>query len=156
MTESIADGVKRLLDLGVSKILVNSAPPMGCQPFRTWLSNYVRCDSQVDRISNAHNAALKKRLDGWEEADNVLLLDLDSIFRDLLQSKGYAPCCDATSKPQGYCGQDDASGNAMYTVCPNPEDLFYWDYVHPSQAGWQAVMDRLQGPIMDFLGIVVY
>nr|CAB3462849.1 unnamed protein product [Digitaria exilis] len=150
VTEKMANGVKRLLDLGVSKILVNTAPPMGCHPYRTWLSNYRQCDSQVDRISSIHNEALKKRMDGWED---VLILDVDPIFRDLVQSMGYAPCCDATSKPEGYCGQQDAQGNALYTVCRNPEDFFYWDYVHPSQAGWHASMDRLQRPIMDFLGI---
>nr|CAB3482399.1 unnamed protein product [Digitaria exilis] len=151
VTEKIADGVKRLLDLGVSKVLVNSAPPIGCQPYNTRLNNYAQCDSQINRVTSIHNAALKKRLDGLED---VLLLDLDSAFTDIVQSKGYAPCCDTASRSQGYCGQEDAQGRAMYSLCPNPQDYFYWDNVYPTQAGWEAVMNRLQGPIMDFLGIV--
>jgi phospholipase/lecithinase/hemolysin len=38
-------------------------------------------------------------------------------------------------------------------VCPNPEDFFFWDSMHPTQAGWEAVMDRFRRPIMDFLDI---
>ncbi|XP_039824662.1 GDSL esterase/lipase At5g03600-like [Panicum virgatum] len=154
VTDMIADGVKRLQELGVSKVLVNLMPPMGCQPYRTWMSNYAQCDSHVNAVSNIHNTALKRKMDGFQD---VLLLDLDSIFSQLTQSnsefKGkYTPCCDASSKPEGYCGQEDSNGNAQYTLCPNPEDFFYWDYVHPTQAAWEAVMNRLEQPILNFLG----
>ncbi|KAF8662521.1 hypothetical protein HU200_056116 [Digitaria exilis] len=124
------------INMAASEDHVNSAPPIGCQPYNTRLNNYAQCDSQINRVTIIHNAALKKRLDGLED---VLLLDLDSAFTDLVQSKG---------------GQEDAQGRAMYSVCPNPQDYFYWDNVYPTQAGWEAVMNRLQGPIMDFLGIV--
>jgi phospholipase/lecithinase/hemolysin len=30
---------------------------------------------------------------------------------------------------------------------------FFWDAMHPTQDGWRAVMQLLQGPIMAFLGI---
>jgi phospholipase/lecithinase/hemolysin len=65
----------------------------------------------------------------------------------------YMACCDATQKPEGYCGQEDGNGRAQYSVCPNPEDFFFWDSMHPTQAGWEAVMDRFRRPIMDFLDI---
>lgn len=40
VTDMIADGVKRLQELGVSKVLVNLMPLLGCQPYRTWMTNY--------------------------------------------------------------------------------------------------------------------
>ncbi|CAN6330178.1 unnamed protein product [Urochloa humidicola] len=154
VTDMIADAVKRLQDLGVSKVLVNSMSPIGCQPYRTWLKNYAECDSQANRLSSMHNDALRNKLDELEDA---LFLDIDSTFSDLIQSTefkgGYMPCCDATQKPEGYCGQEDANGKAQYSICPNPEDFFFWDYMHPTQAGWEAAMDRLRQPILDFLAI---
>jgi len=100
LTDKIVDGVERLQELGVSKVIVDSMPPIGCQPYRTWMRNYDQCDSDANRISNLHNAALKRKL-GELEAD-VLVLDLDSMFSDLIQSKGkYMPCCDGNSKPEG-------------------------------------------------------
>ncbi|XP_021317038.1 LOW QUALITY PROTEIN: GDSL esterase/lipase At5g03600 [Sorghum bicolor] len=63
-------------------------------------------------------------------------------------------CCTGTHERDadgGYCGREDASGTPQYTLCSNPQDFFYWDYMHPTQAGWNAVMDRLQGSIHDFL-----
>ncbi|RLM84831.1 hypothetical protein C2845_PM04G06560 [Panicum miliaceum] len=141
--------LERLQDLGVSKVLVNSMPPIGCQPYRTWMSSYAQCDGGANRFSDTHNAALRKKLNELE--GSVLVLDLASVFSDLVQSENkYRPCCDGTSKPEGYCGEEDASGRAQYS---NSEDFFYWDYVHPTQAGWKAAMERFEQPILDFLEI---
>jgi hypothetical protein len=83
VTDMIADGAKRLQELGVSKVLVNLTPPMGCQPYRTWMTNYAQCDSHVNTASSIHNAALKRKMDDFQD---VLVLDLDSIFSQLIQS----------------------------------------------------------------------
>ncbi|CAN6166415.1 unnamed protein product [Urochloa humidicola] len=117
VADMIADAVKQLQDLGVSKVLVNSMAPIGCEPYRTWQQNYAQCDSQANRISSMHNDALRNKLGGLED---VLFLDLDSTFSSLIQSnefkQGYMPCCDATQKPEGYCGQEDANGKAQYSA----------------------------------------
>ncbi|OEL20384.1 GDSL esterase/lipase [Dichanthelium oligosanthes] len=150
VTDRIVDAVKRLQDLGVSKVLVNSLPPVGCIPWRARLSNYARCDARGNDIATTHNALLRQKLG---DLDDVLLLDLYATFRSVAQSNsGSTPCCD-TSDPNAYCGQEDGSGRAQYSVCANPGSYFYWDYLHPTQAGWNAVMDQLQGPIEDFLAI---
>ena len=62
------------------------------------------------------------------------------------------PCCN-NPDPNGYCGQEDSSGRAQFSICANPGRFFFWDYIHPTQAGWETVMEQLQGPIEDFLGI---
>ena len=36
-------------------------------------------------------------------------------------------------------------------MCKNPDQYFYWDSVHPTQAGWEAVMKQLQKPMLKFL-----
>jgi len=168
VVEEIGSAAWRLLELGVSKVLVNTVPPFGCSPWLTRQFNYTACDDSGNAGSDRHNAALRDRLTG--EDDDVLLLDVNSIMTDLVAPKpGSAlaprlterlrPCCEAViaggddedaeggGGGGGYCGLDDG-----YTLCDHPE-YFFWDVVHPTQAGWRAVMQLLQGPIMAFLGI---
>lgn len=38
----------------------------------------------------------------------------------------------------------DENGKKMYTVCENPTSAFFWDSVHPTQAGWQATFSALE------------
>jgi phospholipase/lecithinase/hemolysin len=158
VVEEIGSAAWRLLDLGVSKVLVNTVPPFGCSP---WLSsrlhNYSSCDDDGNAFADRHNAALRDRLAG---EDDVLLLDVNSIITDLVAPKAGSalaprlterlrPCCEATDADGGgYCGLDDG-----YALCDHPEEYFFWDIEHPTQAGWRAVMQLLQGPIMAFLGI---
>jgi len=84
VTDGIVDAVKRLQDLGVSKVLVNSLPPLGCTPWRSRLSSYARCDSSGNNIANTHNMLLAQKLSGFED---VLLLDLYSTFDSVARSK---------------------------------------------------------------------
>jgi phospholipase/lecithinase/hemolysin len=148
VTDAIADAVRQLQDLGVSKILVNTLPPVGCQPFRTFNYKYAHCDSLGSKLTDTHNAALRRKLDGVQD---VLVLDIHAAFRDVIQDR-YAPCC-AGDDADVYCGQKDDDGKPLYKLCPDPENYFYWDYIHPTQAAWASVMDNLQPAIQDFLGI---
>ncbi|CAN6335366.1 unnamed protein product [Urochloa humidicola] len=154
VTDAIVESVKELQ--GVSKVLVNSVPPIGCQPFRASVYNYAHCDGLGNTLSDMHNAALRRKLDALQDDDDdydVMVLDIHAAFADVVRNR-YSPCCAETSSTgDGYCGQVDANGNALYTLCTDPDNYFYWDYVHPTQAAWEAVMDNLQPDIQDFLGI---
>ncbi|GJN35083.1 hypothetical protein PR202_gb23816 [Eleusine coracana subsp. coracana] len=109
VTDQIVYSVRRLQDLGVSKVLVNSVPPIGCQPWQS--------------VSSSSSSQFGHK---------------------------FAPCC-ANTDPNGYCGQDSYRGGHAYTLCFNLGQSFYWDYIHPTQAAWRAVMKQLQDPIQDFL-----
>ncbi|KAL6597352.1 hypothetical protein ACP70R_046792 [Stipagrostis hirtigluma subsp. patula] len=160
LTDEIADSVKQVQELGVGKVLVNSAPPLGCAPWLSWSNNYSRCDSQINMYANIHNTFLKQKIG---ESENVLLLDLYTTFSNIVEPNSgstlskqfkhkYTPCCD-TSDPNDYCGQLDGRGHALYRLCDNPDKYFYWDYEHPTQAGWKAIMETLEESIKDFLDI---
>jgi phospholipase/lecithinase/hemolysin len=62
------------------------------------------------------------------------------------------PCCESLD-PNGFCGQKGHDGKDLFSVCNDPEKYFYWDDVHPTEAGWKAVMQQLEGPIKKFLRI---
>ena len=51
-------------------------------------------------------------------------------------------CCDA--EIGNNCGSVDDKGEKKYSVCENPGLSFFWDNVHPSQNGWNAVYTLLQ------------
>ncbi|XP_062191214.1 GDSL esterase/lipase At5g03600-like [Phragmites australis] len=159
VTEEIAGIVKQLQELGVPKVLVNSVPPLGCTPWMSRFTNYDHCDKRGNMISDAHNTAL---LDKLGKEKNVMLLDVNTMFTELVSPKPgstlskqfkymYQPCCESIDA-SGYCGQYDGN-RPLFRLCRNPDEYFYWDYIHPTHAGWKAVMQLLQGPIMAFLGI---
>ncbi|CAL4895085.1 unnamed protein product [Urochloa decumbens] len=83
----------------------------------------------------------------WQD---VLVLDLNTAFTS--EQHAAPPCCN-NPDPNGYCGQEDPSGRPQYSVCADPDQAFFWDYIHPSQAGWELIMEQLEGPIEQFLGI---
>ncbi|KAF8698990.1 hypothetical protein HU200_034822 [Digitaria exilis] len=160
VVDGIADAASRLLDMGVAKVLVNTLQPLGCTPWQTrGFSNYTSCNGDGNAGCDRHNAALRDRLAG---DGDVMLLDVNTIVMDLVAPRpGSAldqgrfeeelrlrPCCEATDPDAGYCGLDGG-----YSLCDHPEDYFFWDDAHLTQAGWRAVMQLLQGPIMSFLGI---
>jgi len=49
------------------------------------------------------------------------------------------PCCLGAANATRSCGDVDLTGRAMFTVCKDPVKSFFWDTIHPSQAGWTAV-----------------
>ncbi|GJM99790.1 hypothetical protein PR202_ga16924 [Eleusine coracana subsp. coracana] len=156
VTNEMKNMVKRLQDIGVSKVLVNSMPPLGCTPWESVYNNYTRCGSNGNMMSDVHNTALRQTL---SEEDGVLLLDLNYAFKGFVEDGGagqeqftskLAPCC-YSSVRGGYCGQVDSRGRKQYSLCDNSEDFFFWDYMHPTQAAWKAVMSLLGDPIRDFL-----
>lgn len=149
VTDEVAAAVGRLHDLGVSKVLVNLLPALGCMPWQSVASNYATCDSHGNALASMHNAALRRKL--HDSYDGVLLLDLYTIFSNSVQPN-VGPCC-RNPDPNGYCGQDDSDGTPHYSVCDNPDQAFFWDYIHPTQAGWETIMEQLRGPIQDFLAI---
>lgn len=50
-----------------------------------------------------------------------------------------ACCAPVPESPTSNCGDYDAQGNPLYTVCEQPGDYFFWDGVHPTDAGWKAL-----------------
>ncbi|GJN01626.1 hypothetical protein PR202_ga18905 [Eleusine coracana subsp. coracana] len=154
VTDEMVRIVNQLQDLGVSKVLVNTVPPLGCTPWTTSrFSSYDYCDQRTNSISDVHNKYLTDKLGN---KDGVLLLDVNTIVTSLLQSSQFQdhksrPCCE-TKDQDGYCGQY-AGQTPQFTVCRDPGQYLYWDFLHPTHAGWKAIMQRLQSAIRDFLDI---
>ncbi|CAO2190476.1 unnamed protein product [Urochloa humidicola] len=167
VTDEITKGVKLLQKLGVTKILVNALHPLGCTPSQTRPLNYAGCDEPRGNMGpSIHNTKLKEKLDP-ANSDSVFVVDLYDAFSSIVNpyeaphshrqvakkfTQKLKPCCESVD-PKGYCGQVDDDGGDEYSVCSNPDEHFYWDDAHPTQAGWEAVMEQLERDIKDFLDI---
>ncbi|KAM0915789.1 hypothetical protein ACQ4PT_010561 [Festuca glaucescens] len=161
VTAGIAVNVKKLQKLGVKKILVNNLHPVGCTPWLSRANNYTVCDARANMAASFHNTYLTESL---SKTKNVHILDLNTAFTKIVNhgppesssklSKRFkhklTPCCESFD-PEGYCGQLGNNSEKLYSVCTNPEQYFYWDSVHPTQAGWEAVMKQLHKPMLHFL-----
>ncbi|CAM0902050.1 unnamed protein product [Alopecurus aequalis] len=157
MTTEIAVNVARLQNLGVKKVLVSNLHPLGCTPTETKPNNYDACDKVRNLKTKLHNANLQHNLGSKK---GVLILDMYTAFESIIGDdssdgrfkKTREPCC-VNDYPKGYCGQLDSFAQPMYTVCNDPSEHFFWDDMHPTHAGWEAVTAKLEGHIKKFLGV---
>ncbi|KAL5201778.1 hypothetical protein ABZP36_036132 [Zizania latifolia] len=177
VVRGLREQLRRLRDeVGMRKVVVTNLHPMGCTPFFTRKLNYSGCDPIANAGSDKHNEALRSVLAALDPDNRTfLLLDLHTPFTGFIDddhpssssSNASArsssktktrfpmrlrlrPCCESFSA-DGYCGQQDDAGKRLYTLCDEPEQHFYWDDVHPTQAAWAAVADTFRATIHDFL-----
>ncbi|TXG58298.1 hypothetical protein EZV62_016127 [Acer yangbiense] len=149
--------LKRIQGLGLKKVAVTTLQPSGCLPQITVASSFKKCNGTLNSLANYHNLLLKQsvaKLNNETKETTIVIIDLYSAFMTVFTNKSdhlgsrifenpLKPCC--VGKSNGYvCGSVDESGTKKYTVCENPEAAFFWDTVHPTQAGWRSVYSALQ------------
>ncbi|KAI5652293.1 hypothetical protein M9H77_29480 [Catharanthus roseus] len=154
LIDQLSVELKRMANLGAKRIAVGTLPPLGCLPFLTQPLSYNSCNSTGNILSDIHNSALRDSLDKLNNetlSTNFSVVDLDNAFKTIFDNKGdskgitslYKPCCMGTDESSS-CGSLNLNGEKMYTVCNSPQTSFFWDSVHPTQAGWKAVFNALQ------------
>ncbi|XP_047080446.1 GDSL esterase/lipase At5g03610-like [Lolium rigidum] len=160
VTKEIAANVEQLQKLGVTKVVVNNLHPVGCTPLQTRTNNYTACDVFGNLGASVHNNNLKQTMEGKK---NVHVADLYTSFSNIVDTapgKGQelskqfkrklSPCCESFDS-NGYCGQQGDSSELLYSVCDKSNKFFYWDDMHPTHAGWEAVMKQLEKPLREFV-----
>ncbi|KAG6550506.1 hypothetical protein Mapa_007980 [Marchantia paleacea] len=147
VVDLIERNLRQLYTLGVRNFMVSSVAPLRCLPARTASTGYTECptNNTVDRVISAHNLLLRRTISSLIKASkdsNFILLEQTKALSYILKhlsdfglTEGLRPCC------TGSCGETDANGNLLYTVCDDPDKHLFWDYFHPTQAGWKAVVD---------------
>ncbi|RWW88488.1 hypothetical protein BHE74_00002633 [Ensete ventricosum] len=155
--------LRRLSHIGVPKVIVTNLHPVGCIPSYTRPTNYTTCYSNVSSAVAEHNRRVDELMQELGGGSNATFLSLDSflssshLFFFRVTAKGakeikhpLVPCCVSRSITT-ECGEIDAEGNRLYRVCRRPEEHFYWDSVHPTQAGWAAAFEFLRPSLRRFL-----
>ncbi|KAG4383795.1 hypothetical protein GLYMA_13G152950v4 [Glycine max] len=140
--------------LGVRKIVVGGLQPLGCLPSSTALSSFQQCNSTFNDLIGLHNKLLNQAVTklNQKSKDNstFIVLDLFDTFMSVLNHPStnnikdpLKPCCVGLSS-QDFCGSVDERNVKQYKVCDSPKSAFFWDLLHPTQAGWHAVYNKLQ------------
>ncbi|KAK4768850.1 hypothetical protein SAY86_027000 [Trapa natans] len=153
----LSKNLRRLYALGAKKVAVAALQPLGCLPTSTAANSFQSCNDTVNLLVELHNQMLHQAVDDLNNqthSSTFIIVDLYSSFMSVLNSTGGDPKFDKPLKPcciginSGYnCGSVDKTGSKMYTVCEDPESAFFWDMVHPTQAGWQAVFSSISAAL---------
>lgn len=150
--------IQRIYNLGVKKISVTALQPLGCLP-RNLVNE--QCNDTFNQAVVFHNLLLQQAITRFnnqttnDHGSPIVIIDLYTAFFSIFQEREnnqgnnskfdntMKSCCTGIS--ENYtCGSVDEKGNKMYKVCQNPESFFFWDEVHPTQAGWEALSLALQ------------
>ncbi|GAV66088.1 Lipase_GDSL domain-containing protein [Cephalotus follicularis] len=164
VVNQLALNLKRIHGLGVKKLAVAALQPLGCLPSSTVLSSYQKCNETQNQLVSLHNLLLQQavaKFNNETKDSTFVILDLYDAFINVINNKGgkpgsskfenpLKPCCVGESSKYS-CGSLDESGAKKYTVCDDRESAFFWDTVHPTQAGWRAVYVALHATLQQTL-----
>ncbi|KAH6766059.1 GDSL-like Lipase/Acylhydrolase family protein [Perilla frutescens var. hirtella] len=141
--------VKTLYDLGCRRIVVAGIPPIGCLPIQmTAKSPLLRnCSVKENEDAKAYNDKLEKLLPQIETelaGSKVLYADIYNPLMDIInnpQQYGFA------ETKRGCCGTGILEAGPLCTrlegVCANPSLYLFWDSIHPSQATYKIISEKL-------------
>ncbi|KAL3681450.1 hypothetical protein R1sor_024406 [Riccia sorocarpa] len=142
----IEKNLRTLYSLGLRNFIVTSLTSVNCVPESAQMTNYTGCakNASVDELIANHNQLLGIRLANLTtelQDSSVLYLQQTEALSYVAQNsaqfnftEGFKPCC------TGHCGKVDEIGTPLYTVCANPEEHVFFDHLHPTEAGWRAVV----------------
>ncbi|XP_057804046.1 GDSL esterase/lipase At5g03610-like isoform X2 [Salvia miltiorrhiza] len=134
--------VRRLNRFGMKKIFVSGIGPLGCLPQSTASNSYQNCNAALNNFSISHNQLVEQNIFQLNlEAAAPVFTYLD-LYTGLMSALGgvpnrLKPCC------AGECGAVDKNGKNKYVVCENRSRSIFWDSIHPSNFGWNAVFSAL-------------
>ncbi|GLT40617.1 hypothetical protein SLA2020_147350 [Shorea laevis] len=154
VVDQLAVNMKRIHNMGVRKVAVNTLQPLGCLPRSTSQNSFRQCNTTENNLVDFHNVYLQQAIEKLNtevnSTDNrFITLDLHSAFWTVFNNETvhqgestfenpYEPCCFGISS-QYSCGSVDGNGVKKYTLCADRKSRFFWDAVHPTQEGWYAI-----------------
>ncbi|MED6205065.1 hypothetical protein PIB30_014536 [Stylosanthes scabra] len=166
LVDQLKTDLKRFLSLGVGKVAVSLLQPIGCLPLITNIDFHLSCIGLLNKVSESHNKQLNDAIEHIKiEAPGAntsfVTLDLYTAFLstlDLMMKKaardGNSSSENAIESPLKECcvanlgfecgDMNHHFGTRLYKVCGHPDVYFFWDAVHPSQAGWDVTFPLLK------------
>ncbi|KAJ1394493.1 SGNH hydrolase superfamily [Sesbania bispinosa] len=149
----------RIKGLGVKKIVVSNLQPVGCLPRMTASSSFQHCNATSNNLVLLHNALLNEAVTKLNQLETknsssaaFLVLNIYDSFMSVLNHPSthniqneLMPCCVGVSSEYSCGSVDEKNKNVKkYRVCDEPKSAFFWDMVHPTEAGWHAVYNKLR------------
>nr|AKH04262.1 putative ester hydrolase [Taxus baccata] len=139
------EAVKDLYESGLRNFVVSNVAPFGCAP----QIGKTSCDSKYDDTINLHTKLLTEgvhHLRSNLEGSSIIISDLVAAFYHIFSHSTqygfediFMPCCDVKGGVN-MCTEVDERGRALFEVCDNVDNKFFWDFGHPTHRGWYEVM----------------
>ncbi|XP_024359198.1 GDSL esterase/lipase At5g03600 isoform X1 [Physcomitrium patens] len=157
VVNQLVEDLKTLYNMGFRNFAVSTLPPLGCLPGVSAFTGSLSCLEVANVVSTTHNSLLKAMLTNSSSilaAANLIILDNELAFREILLNQiqtqftsGLKACCKGSGS-FNLCGDvDKATRTPLYTLCSanTISTYFFWDEVHPTQAGWRSVFNLFLG-----------
>ncbi|GAB2292216.1 GDSL esterase/lipase exl3, variant 2 [Dionaea muscipula] len=149
MTNSASSFLQELYKLGIRRVAVFSAPPIGCVPSQRTIGGGVLrpCAENYNEAAKLFNAKLSSALDML----NSRLPKARLVYTDI-----YNPLLDLIQNPSQYgfevvdkgcCGtgvlEVSILCNKLDKVCDDDAKYIFWDSYHPTEAGYKVIIDLI-------------
>ncbi|KAL6841287.1 hypothetical protein ACP4OV_028805 [Aristida adscensionis] len=145
--------MQRLYELGARKFMVAGLPPVGCLPVQKSL--HARqpplgaggCIDDQNAAAERYNAALQQMLTKLEAASPGMTVAYVDVYGPLMDMAEQPKKYGFTETNLGCCGTGLLEMGALCTSvlpqCQSPAHYMFFDSVHPTQATYKALADRI-------------
>ncbi|KAJ8772642.1 hypothetical protein K2173_027819 [Erythroxylum novogranatense] len=150
LVDSATNFVKELYGLGVRRIGIFGAPPLGCVPAsRTVAGGMAReCSEVYNEASQIFNTKLSKAMDSLEsslQSSRVVYIDVYAPLLDIIQNYqsygfefGDKGCCGTGEIESAvFCNQLNPH------TCQDASKYVFWDSFHPTERTYRLLVSRL-------------
>ncbi|PSB02032.1 SGNH/GDSL hydrolase family protein [Merismopedia glauca] len=126
--DRLATAINSLAGFGAQNILVVNLPDLGQLPG----TKNTPFETPLDILSSAHNFGLANKINQLQTTlgsdVNLISFDVNSLFRQ------------AINNPQDF-GFTNVTDSCLVgvTVCSKPNEYLFWDDIHPTTVGHQAI-----------------
>ncbi|CAI9270471.1 unnamed protein product [Lactuca saligna] len=133
--------VQDLHKLGARKIVVFSAPPLGCIPIERTLAggSERKCVDEYNKAARFFNKKLKENLQFLESTLPQSKIAFSDFYNPLISIIENPRQYGFEVANQGCCGTGKFEMsylcNELSTTCQNDSTFFFWDSLHPTEKG---------------------
>ncbi|XP_054819336.1 GDSL esterase/lipase EXL1-like [Prosopis cineraria] len=149
MVTSASNLVKDLYEVGLRRIGVFSAPPIGCVPFQRTVAGGAerKCVERYNEAAQLFNSKLSRELASLNRdlpSSRVVYLDVYSPLLDVIvnyQKYGFKV------GDKGCCGTGEIEVtelcNHLTPTCPVDSEYVFWDSFHPTEAAYRKLISPI-------------
>uniref|UniRef100_A0A0A9BNT0 GDSL esterase/lipase EXL3 n=1 Tax=Arundo donax TaxID=35708 RepID=A0A0A9BNT0_ARUDO len=150
LVQQASDFMKQLYQQGARKIAILGLPPIGCVPSqRTVAVGLARnCDPTRNSAAQLFNSKLEEEIKCLQrelQCERIGYVDIYDVLQDMITN----PCnygFDVSSR--GCCSTGDFEVSILCnqvtaTTCPDDRKYVFWDSFHPTERGYEIMVDYL-------------
>ncbi|KAK9062728.1 hypothetical protein SSX86_019917 [Deinandra increscens subsp. villosa] len=155
LVKLVLNFIQEVYTLGVRRMVVFSAPPIGCLPeVRTVAGGpQRRCGDKENNLAQLYNTILEQQLQFWTTSfpqSGVTFFDYYNPLINIIENpKKYG--FDVVDK--GCCGTGKAEVlylcNKLTPTCPDRSKYLFWDGLHITEKGYNIIVDQLIQDLMN-------